>query len=391
MIRAGPAAGGGGGKDPPQGGRTPQGGAYHHLDWLVFVATTRRASARRAGIGVRRTYVKTDASSEFSGQSGFPYHEQNQLQRLHDCFSLESSPTHVLRSTCTSMTGLGGVGSAAAAIAWRGIGKRSLVRRRRPNHQPQLLLGPEFVATISPMKRILCLCPVLSNPEEADATLVGEGYQLWRIGMAVSDPYLAYATPIEIDDDGKTSEEQAHGLYVYKGIGAVNKAAHPTYWKGMAPTRQEFLQQVGYQDIGGIAFARPLRMRHTRTTQLDAEKFDDARRSLQTIVGNFTNRIDPSLVEGALEPRGGDGLHLQTRVRPSEFNLQCFIDRGLTYEEALEMAECEPEMWEATFDLEVDVSEEKILIQDVSPSVQAAAVLNSFLWDTTGGWRNTFA
>lgn len=289
------------------------------------------------------------------------------------------------------MTGLGGVGSAAAAIAWRGIGKRSLVRRRRPNHQPQLLLGPEFVATISPMKRILCLCPVLSNPEEADATLVGEGYQLWRIGMAVSDPYLAYATPIEIDDDGKTSEEQAHGLYVYKGIGAVNKAAHPTYWKGMAPTRQEFLQQIGYQDIGGIAFARPLRMRHTRTTQLDAEKFDDARRSLQTIVGNFTNRIDPSLVEGALEPRGGDGLHLQTRVRPSEFNLQCFIDRGLTYEEALEMAECEPEMWEATFDLEVDVSEEKILIQDVSPSVQAAAVLNSFLWDTTGGWRNTFA
>lgn len=296
--------------------------------------------------------------------------------------------------TRTSMTGLGGVGSAAAAIAWRGIGKRSLVRRRRPNHQPQLLSGPEFVANISPMKRILCLCPVLSNPEEADATLVGEGYQLWRIGMAVSDPYLAYATPIEIDDDdddGKTSEEQAHGLYVYKGIGAVNKAAHPTYWKGMAPTRQEFLQQVGYQDIGGIAFARPLRMRHTRTTQLDAEKFDDARRSLQTIVGNFTNRIDPSLVEGALEPRDGDGLHLKTRIRPSEFNLQCFIDRGLTYEEALEMAECEPEMWEATFDLEVDGSEEKILIQDVSPSVQAAAVLNSFLWDTTGGWRNTFA
>jgi len=34
------------------------------------------------------------------------------------------------------MTGLRGVGRAAAAIAWRGIGKRSLVRRRRPNHQP---------------------------------------------------------------------------------------------------------------------------------------------------------------------------------------------------------------------------------------------------------------
>ena len=130
----------------------------------------------------------------------------------------------------------------------------------------------------------------------------------------------------------------------------------------------------------------PLRMRRTRTSQWDAEKFDDARRSLSSVLGTFTNRIEPSLVEGALGPRGGDGLHLKTKVRPSEFNLQCFIDRGLTYEEALEMAECEPEMWEA---INLDVSEEKI--QDVSPSVQAAAVLNSFLWDTTGGWRNTFA
>ena len=61
MIRAGPAAGGGSGKDPPQGGRTPQGGAYHHLDWLVFVARRRRdATSERAPGGhwhVCRTYV----------------------------------------------------------------------------------------------------------------------------------------------------------------------------------------------------------------------------------------------------------------------------------------------------------------------------------------------
>ena len=40
---------------------------------------------------------------------------------------------------------------------------------------------------------------------------------------------------------------------------------------------------------------------------------------------------------------------------------------------------------------QVPDNDDLILIQDVSPSVQAAAVLNSFLWDTTGGWRNTFA
>ena len=60
MIRAGPAAGGGGGKDPPQGGRTPQGGAYHHLDWLVFVATTAggREPAGGRAAGRRVPYVR---------------------------------------------------------------------------------------------------------------------------------------------------------------------------------------------------------------------------------------------------------------------------------------------------------------------------------------------
>mmetsp|Transcript_28862 Transcript_28862/g.83736 ORF Transcript_28862/g.83736 Transcript_28862/m.83736 type:complete len:291 (+) Transcript_28862:103-975(+) len=290
------------------------------------------------------------------------------------------------------MAGLGGLGSAAAAIVRRGIGDRSLRRRRQNQIQPQLLSRPEFVANISPMKRILCVCPVLSSPEKADATLVEEGYQLWRVGMAVSDPYLACATPIEVGDDGMTtsaSEEQTHGLYVYKGIGAVNKAAHPTYWKGMAPTKQDFLKQIGYQDIGGIAFARPLRMRQTRTTQLDEEKLDDARRSLQCVLwNNFTNRIDPSVTGAAAGPLGSDEASTRV-VRSSEFNLQCFIDRSLTYEEALEMAECEPEMWEAV-DLE-EIDEGGDNIQEVSPSIQAAAVLNSFLWDTTGGWRNTFA
>jgi len=58
MIRAGPAAGGGSGKDPPQGGRTPQGGAYHHLDWLVFVATTSEPRARARRALARAPYVR---------------------------------------------------------------------------------------------------------------------------------------------------------------------------------------------------------------------------------------------------------------------------------------------------------------------------------------------
>lgn len=207
-----------------------------------------------------------------------------------------------------------------------------------------------------------------------------EGYQLYRVGMAVSDPYLAYATPIEVDYDN-AKEQASNGLYVYKGIGSVNKAAHPTYWKGMAPTKEEFLKQIGYSDIGGVAFARPLRMRQTRTTQLDEEKIEDARRSLQCVLNNFTDKGDPSSEEGC------DSDSAPTpRARPSEFNLQCFIDGSLTYDEALELAELEPDMWE-TVHLEALDQGSSDDVQQISPSIQAASVLNSFL----PGWKNTFA
>ena len=273
-----------------------------------------------------------------------------------------------------------GVSGGAAAGLMRGVGKRRL--RHRNQHQRQLLSGADFIANISPMKRILCLCPVLTSPNKADATLVEDGYQFYRIGMAVSDPYLAYATPIEVDYDTSNSEKQvSNGLYVYKGIGSVNKAAHPTYWKGMAPTKEEFLKQIGYSDIGGVAFAKPLHMRQTRRTQLDEEKIEDARRSLQCVLNNFTDKVDPSSEEGY----GSDSAST-ARVRPSEFNLQCFIDGSLTYEEALELAELEPDMWE-TVDLEALDEGSSDDVQEVLPSIQAASVLNSLL----PGWKNTFA
>lgn len=254
-----------------------------------------------------------------------------------------------------------------------------LTNQRQQRYQRQLLSGADFIANISPMKRILCLCPVLTSPDKADATLVEEGYQLYRIGMAVSDPYLAYATPIEANYDN-SGEDATHGLYVYKGIGSVNKAAHPTYWKGMAPTKEEFLNHIGYSDIGGVAFANPLRMRQTRSTQLDEEKLEDARRSLQCVLNNFTDKVDPSSEKG-YDSAGAS----TTRVRPSEFNLQCFIDGILTYDGALEMAELEPDMWEAVDLGALDEGSDDV--QEISPSIQAASVLNSFL----PGWKNTFA
>ena len=373
--------------------------AWYVRPTLVVVRTRRRAAERRRTVLIiisclALASAKNELINEHHVPSGFPNAGavlQNSvhldlgvsLSRWNSGRTPEFRKNYLLlcRIHTLSMTGFGGHAGAAAGLMRGVVGKRRL--RHRNHHQRQALLsGADFLATISPMKRILCLCPVLTSPDKADAALVDDGYQFYRIGMAVSDPYLAYATPIEVTYDTRNSEEQAsNGLYVYRGIGSVNKVAHPTYWKGMAPNKEEFLKQIGYSDIGGIAFGRPLRMRQTRTTQLDEEKIDDARRSLQCVMNNFTDRVHPSETG-----RDSDSAST-TRVRPSEFNLQCFIDGMLTCDEALELAELEPDMWE-TVDLEALLDQgSSDDVQEISPSIQAASVLNSFL----PGWKNTFA
>mmetsp|Transcript_5039 Transcript_5039/g.10994 ORF Transcript_5039/g.10994 Transcript_5039/m.10994 type:complete len:268 (+) Transcript_5039:350-1153(+) len=255
-----------------------------------------------------------------------------------------------------------------------------------------VLSGAEFVSRLAPMKRILCLCPVLMS-KGGDASLIQEGYERYGIGVAVSDPYLAYALPIDL----KRSKQQGNdastdGLYVYKGIGVSNKSSHPIYWKGMAPTREEFLKQIGYRDIGGLALALPMRIGETKRTELTDMKLDEARGSLRCVLNNFAanmGRTPPPSKSLSLcsSDSTKEDEEILAVLRSSEFSLQCDINESVTLGDAIAMARDEPEMWEEC-KLSNQESDNEV---ELSPSVHAAVALNAFLWKRTGGWRNTFA
>lgn len=261
-----------------------------------------------------------------------------------------------------------------------------------------VLSGAEFVSRLAPMKRILCLCPVLMS-SGGDSSLSQEGYEWYGIGMAVSDPYLAYAIPIE-PKKCKLQDASIDGLYVYKGIGVSNKSSHPVYWRGMAPTKEDFLEQIGHRDIGGLALALPMRLGETKRTELADMKLDEARGNLRCVLNNFTANMGRAPLQLSLSSSSGhhtDGRPRESEeegfsaasLRTGEFDLQCDIDESLTLDEATAMAKDEPEMWEECKIGGHDRCSDNEA--DLSPSIHAAVALNSFLWKRTGGWRNTFA
>jgi len=191
--------------------------------------------------------------------------------------------------------------------------------------------------------------------------------------MAISDPYLAYAIPIK--DDGLPRKN--HSLLVPKGyvntiLGEQETKRLPRMiWEGLPQTSTEFLEQVGYNDVGALVLALPLKMREPSlptagvdsNSSSDDSKIKAIRESIKCIVKNFMHDNDEN----------------QSRRRGS-FDLQCMVEDHLTLSEARKMAMEEQEMWEEV-SLDCDT---------ISPETHAACALNAFLWRHTGGWRNTF-
>ena len=83
--------------------------------------------------------------------------------------------------------------------------------------------------------------------------------------------------------------------------------------------------------------------------------------------------------------------------------LVCEIDQQWTLQEALQMAQEEPDMWEEiptlvalaphnnNHDDNNNSDESSFDIHGtLHPSVHASVALNQFLWEHTGGWKNTF-
>lgn len=211
--------------------------------------------------------------------------------------------------------------------------------------------------------------------------------------------YLDRAIPVE------GSCDKTDGLYVYKGVGVTNKVDRPAFWRGMAPTKEEFLDMLPYTDIGAVALALPMMVGGKyRRTGLAEMKLEAARSSLRCVLNNFVLTLDG---EGKDSFAGRDGSDAGTNAdqddagasfasantpTKNEFELQCDINDSLSLDEALQMAREKPDMWEEV-GLPMQGKGLGVYQQrkvELIPSKHAAVALNSFLWTHARGRNNTF-
>ena len=190
-----------------------------------------------------------------------------------------------------------------------------------PQHQMHILDERTLLTQLSPLKRILCLCPVplgrgrvswsggdalatttsqqqqtinldfqtqhsnkrstshndrmrmmqqqqLLPPPKVGKYRYGERF---AIGVAVSDPYLTHAVPVPLnrrnrndyydnDDNGTTTPTYftAEIVPTFKGDLHNLHTSSPIFHTNLPYFRKDFLQHIGHVDIGAIVLALPM-------------------------------------------------------------------------------------------------------------------------------------
>lgn len=236
-----------------------------------------------------------------------------------------------------------------------------------------LMSGTDLVSKLTPMKRILCVCP--TPRYAADGSVDDDDY---AVGFAVSDPYLAFASPVEDVNVQAWLKDclEAPPPLSLSPRDPVRKAERSTLF------HTRLLDRLGFRDVGAVAFALPLQRDDNDNNNDTAEdrRLSYLRGCLREVCSEETetfNVITSTMINDEF---------LQREIKPHyPFALQCEIDQRLTVREARTLSDEEPEMWE---EVQQPIPDDPSRIK---PSTHAAVALNSFLWEHTGGWRNTFA
>eukprot|EP00551_Chaetoceros_affinis_P012408 CAMPEP_0203675412 /NCGR_PEP_ID=MMETSP0090-20130426/20279_1 /ASSEMBLY_ACC=CAM_ASM_001088 /TAXON_ID=426623 /ORGANISM="Chaetoceros affinis, Strain CCMP159" /LENGTH=264 /DNA_ID=CAMNT_0050541599 /DNA_START=76 /DNA_END=867 /DNA_ORIENTATION=+ len=241
-----------------------------------------------------------------------------------------------------------------------------------------LMASEKLISLLPPMKRIICFCPVLLDMDDkcCDEKIPSgtNNFEVYSISAAISDPYLSFATPLK--SKGAATRWMDRSLYIPKDFststGGEGKSKQPVFWRNLPQSQDELLMQVGeeYNDIGGVVFGLPIKLTHDSNNV----NIKDVRDVLRNELGNLQTLHSSN-----------KNCNRSLSLRP--FNLQCQIDDQVTLDEALKRANEQPEMWEelnlSSF-LEPDLGRSRNHPKCVSN--HAAAALNTFLWEVSGGW-----
>jgi len=171
--------------------------------------------------------------------------------------------------------------------------------------QIQIVDERTLLTQLSPLKRILCLCPVplgrgrvswsggdvlatTSQPPPPPQQTINLDFQTqhsnkrttmmmqqlapppqppkvgkyrygerFAIGVAVSDPYLTHAVPIQLNRS-KTAHFTAEIVPTFKGDMHNLHTSSPIFHTNLPYFRKDFLQHIGHTDIGAIVLALPM-------------------------------------------------------------------------------------------------------------------------------------
>lgn len=249
---------------------------------------------------------------------------------------------------------------------------------------PQILDERTLLSQLSPLKRIICLCPVplgrgrvswsggdsfypeseetvsldfQSKPDSAkDITQMqplkvakyryGERF---AIGVAVSDPYLTHATPVDLgsEEDG---DDAGKGRFVAEIVptfrcDAHNLGASPIFHTNLPYFRNDFLQHIGHLDIGAIVLAMPMKPTTnpfcpmpTKVQIEQEQRIVEVRESILNVLQNYVS-VEEEEDEDLMNEEDGANNQNQGSKRHTRFlgplNLQGCIDHRLTITDVL--------------------------------------------------------
>mmetsp|Transcript_16330 Transcript_16330/g.26709 ORF Transcript_16330/g.26709 Transcript_16330/m.26709 type:complete len:420 (-) Transcript_16330:22-1281(-) len=243
------------------------------------------------------------------------------------------------------------------------------------SQQMQILDERTLLTQLSPLKRILCLCPVplgrgriswsggdelatTSQPPQQQQQTINLDFQTqhsskrtishdrikmmrqqlsspppppkvgkyrygerFAIGVAVSDPYLTHAVPIQLNRRGRgrntsitTMDESDDGnnntcftaeiVPTFKGDMHNLHTSSPIFHTNLPYFRKDFLQQIGHVDIGAIVLALPMESSRNAfcpmptKLQLEEErKSEEVREYLFGLLQNYVSVDGSSLGE----------------------------------------------------------------------------------------------
>ena len=252
--------------------------------------------------------------------------------------------------------------------------------------------GSNLIARLTPLKRILCMCPVEvlvdakdnhnGNKDDDDRNdnrnnNINVQFQL---GMAISDPYLSRAERVNhhlqplimtMTMDLQTQQQMQQIQF----ISTITKS----FPDGSALDAADVLDPIGYSDVGGILLALPMKLPQHKNNNNDNSSVENRPEDSVVVLEAVSDCLESLFLSHCL---------LNDAKKSMGSCLICRIKDPIFLQDALEMARNDPDMFEEVDLVADEGTNSSSSCSDFHPNVHAGVALTQFLWKHTGGWQN---